>query len=107
MTGNQKAEGNRKRSKARTPDYSAWPPRGYVTVPQLMAALGVKCAATIYNYIDSGLLPPLEPIGPNRVGMNVAVAGPAVEQLPAKVRRNRTGTTLTARRVAAREAATA
>lgn len=89
----------------RRPDLSPWPPRGFVTVPQLMAALGLKSAQSVYTYIAQGLLPPLEPIGPNRVGLRVEVAAKALEQLPSLVRRSGQGASLTRRRVAAQGSA--
>lgn len=91
----------RKPAKRRLPDPSPWPPVGYVTMPQMMAAIGVRSAQTIYSYVQQELLPEPVAIGPNRVGWPVSQARLAVETLPERVRRNATGTTLTMRRQAA------
>lgn len=95
--------GKRKHHKPRLPDHSPWPPRGFVTVTQMMAALGVRSPQTVYSYVRQGLLPEPSPIGPNRIGWPVAAAGEAVDSLPEKVRRNGTGLTLTARRIGGAE----
>ena len=93
----------RKRPTRRIPDaYSPWPAQGFITMNQMMAALGVKASQTVYNYIQAGLLPAPEPIGPNRIGWRVKIARDALDTLPDRVRRNGTGETLTARRIAKR-----
>lgn len=91
----------RKPAKRRQPDSSPWPPVGYVTMTQMMAAVGVRSAQTVYSYVQQELLPEPVAIGPNRIGWPVAQARVAVETLPERVRRNATGTTLTMRRKAA------
>lgn len=90
----------RKPVKRRLPDTSPWPPVGFVTMPQMMAACGVRSPQTVYSYVEQQLLPEPVAIGPNRIGWPVAQARVAVETLPERVRRNATGTTLTARRQA-------
>lgn len=89
----------RKHSRKRIPDPSPWPPVGYVVMSQMMAAVGVKSAQTVYSYVQQDLLPAPVTIGPNRIGWPVAQAREAVEALPERVRRNATGTTLTKRRL--------
>lgn len=104
MNGEHKAAPRRNHSPRRLPDTTPWPPVGYVTIAQLMAALAVKAPQTVYNYVQQGLLPQPDPIGPNRVGWRVDVARQALDTLPERVRRNGTGETLTGRRTAARAA---
>lgn len=91
--------------KRRLPDPSPWPPVGFVTITQMMAAIGVRSPQTVYSYVSQDLLPAPVSIGPNRIGWPVALAREAVETLPERVRRNGTGPTLTRRRVAAGGAA--
>ena len=97
----KKVETARRRQNKRLPDTSPWPPVGYVTLSQMMAAMGVRSAQTVYSYVQQDLLPEPVAIGPNRVGWPVALARSAIETLPERVRRNATGTTLTMRRKAA------
>lgn len=94
----------RKHSARRLPDSTPWPPVGYVTLAQLMSALAVRAPQTVYSYVQQGLLPQPDPIGPNRIGWRVDVARRALDELPDRVRRNGTGESLTARRVAGRSA---
>lgn len=100
----QDRNNRRKHSARRLPDHTPWPPVGFVTLPQFMHALGLRAPQTVYSYVQRGLLPQPDPIGPNRVGWRVDVARRALEELPDRVRRNGTGESLTARRMAGRSA---
>ena len=97
-------QSRRKHSARRLPDHSPWPPVGFVTLAQIMAAVGVRSPQTVYDYVERGLLPRPDPIGPNRIGWRVEVARRALDELPARVRRNGTGESLTTRRLAQRSA---
>jgi predicted DNA-binding transcriptional regulator AlpA len=68
----------------RRPSVAPWPPYGFVTVEQMMAALGAESAQTVYTRINDRLLPAPERIGPTRVGWRVDVARAALDALPAK-----------------------
>ena len=106
MNGTREARGEaRKKALRREADCSPWPPVGFITITQLMAALGVRSVQSVYSYVQKGLIPPPDSIGPNRIGWRVDVARQALDELPTKVRRNGTGETLTARRVRAASAA--
>ena len=76
----------RKARPCRTPDYGPWPPAGYVTAQQMMAALGGASDETIRNYERAGLLPPRMPINAaGRGGWPVDVARAALAELPGKL----------------------
>lgn len=102
MNGKQReARGEARKAPRRVADFSPWPPVGFIKIEQLMAAVGLRSTQSVYNYVQQGLLPEPEPIGPNRIGWRVEVARQALDELPTKVRRNGTGETLTARRLRA------
>jgi predicted DNA-binding transcriptional regulator AlpA len=98
----QESTPKRRHGATRKPDRTPWPPVGYVTLAQFMAALGVRAPQTIYTYVEKGLIPAPDPIGPNRVGWRVERARKALDELPERVRRNEAQRTLTARRMAAK-----
>jgi len=104
MNGEHKAAPRRNRSPRRLPDSTPWPPVGYITLAQMMHALAVRAPQTVYSYVQQQLIPEPDPIGPNRIGWRVDKARRALDELPDRVRRNGTGESLTARRVAGRSA---
>jgi hypothetical protein len=69
----------------RVPDYGPWPPAGFVTPQQVMAALGGCTDETLRNYEKAGLLPVREPFSGARSGWRVEVARRMVEELPARL----------------------
>jgi hypothetical protein len=69
----------------RVPDYGPWPPVGFVTPQQVMAALGGCTDETLRNYEKAGLLPLREPFSGARSGWRVDVARRMVEELPTRL----------------------
>ncbi len=74
-----------KQRPCRTPDYSPWPPVGFVTPTMLMAAFGCS-DETLKNYEDAGLIEKRIPIGLNQNGWPVDQAREMVAALPEKIR---------------------